>query len=60
MTFVELHAQSTFSFLEGAEHIATAFGHLVKELESVLGRKLTDEDGNSLVHDQEPTYVAQP
>jgi DNA-directed RNA polymerase subunit beta len=44
---------------EGAEQIATSFGHLVNELESVLGRKLTDEDGNSLVHDQDPTYIAQ-
>ena len=44
---------------EGNERIATAFEQLVTELETVLGRKLTDDDGNSLVHGQDPSYVAE-
>jgi len=31
----------------------------VTELEKVLDRKLTDDDGNSLVHEQDPAYVAE-
>jgi DNA-directed RNA polymerase subunit beta len=35
---------------EGAQHIATAFTALVEEVEGILGRKLVDDEGNSLVH----------
>jgi DNA-directed RNA polymerase subunit beta len=44
---------------EGNEAIAAAFTQLVVELETALGRKLTDDDGNSLVHGQDPSYVAE-
>jgi DNA-directed RNA polymerase subunit beta len=44
---------------EGNEAIAAAFTGLVTELETVLGRKLTDDDGNSLVHGQDPKFVAE-
>jgi len=44
---------------EGNEAIAAAFGQMVTQLEDGLGRKLTDDDGNSLVHDQDPQYVAE-
>ena len=44
---------------EGNERIAQVFGESVAELETILGRKLTDDDGNSLVHGQDPAYVAE-
>jgi DNA-directed RNA polymerase subunit beta len=44
---------------EGNERIAQVFGELVTELEGIIGRKLTDDDGNSLVHGQDPSYVAE-
>jgi DNA-directed RNA polymerase subunit beta len=44
---------------EGNERIASAFEQMVSELEEVLQRKLTDDDGNSLVHGQDPSYVAE-
>ncbi len=44
---------------EGNERIAAAFTELVNEIESTLGKKLTDDDGNSLVHDQDPSFVAE-
>jgi len=43
---------------EGNERIAAAFGDMVRQMEGVLGRKLKDEDGESLVHDKEHRYVA--
>ena len=45
--------------LEGNAAIAKAFGDLVEQIESVLNRKLTDEDGNPLVEGQEHRYVAE-
>ena len=36
-----------------------AFGELVGQIESVLRKKLTDEDGNPLVEGQEHRYVAE-
>jgi DNA-directed RNA polymerase subunit beta len=42
----------------GNEAIATAFTALATEIEKVLGKKLTDEDGNEIVHNQEPQFVA--
>ena len=44
---------------KGNERIAAAFGELVKEIEDVLKKKLTDEDGNPLVENQEHRYVAE-
>ncbi|HEY4232636.1 MAG TPA: DNA-directed RNA polymerase subunit beta [Lacipirellulaceae bacterium] len=44
---------------EGNEGIATAFTAMVIDLETALGRKLTDDDGNPLVHGQDPSYVAE-
>jgi len=43
----------------GNARIAETFGVLVEELEKVLGRKLTDEDGNPLVREQEHKFVAE-
>ncbi|HEY2841784.1 MAG TPA: DNA-directed RNA polymerase subunit beta, partial [Pirellulales bacterium] len=43
----------------GNARIAETFGALVEELEKVLGRKLTDEDGNPLVREQEHKFVAE-
>jgi len=43
---------------ESNEHIAIEFTKLVEEIEKVLQKKLTDEDGNELVHNQEPQFVA--
>ena len=44
---------------KGNERIALAFGELVKEIEEVLKKKLTDEDNNPLVENQEHRYVAE-
>jgi DNA-directed RNA polymerase subunit beta len=44
---------------KGNERIALGFGELVKEIEDVLKKKLTDEDNNPLVEGQEHRYVAE-
>jgi DNA-directed RNA polymerase subunit beta len=44
---------------EGNELVAKAFTAMVEQIEEVLGRKLTDEDNNPLVHDQSAAYVAE-
>jgi len=44
---------------EGNEHIAQVFGELVGEVEKIIGRKVTDEDGVPMIHDQDPAYVAE-
>ncbi len=44
---------------EGNEQIAQVFGEMITELEEILGRKITDDDGNSLVHGQDPAFVAE-
>ena len=43
----------------GNERIAAAFGALVGQIEEVLKKKLTDEDGKPLVEGQEHRYVAE-
>jgi DNA-directed RNA polymerase subunit beta len=43
---------------EGAANIAWAFGRFIEALEALLGRRMTDDDGNPLVHEQEHTFVA--
>ena len=44
---------------QGNAKIAQAFGTLVEQIEGILQRPLTDEDGNALVRDQEHKYVAE-
>jgi len=44
---------------EGNAKIAATFGELVGQIEGVLKKKLTDEDGNPLAQDQEHRYVAE-
>jgi DNA-directed RNA polymerase subunit beta len=44
---------------QGNAKIAQAFGNLVEQIEGILQRPLTDEDGNALVRDQEHKYVAE-
>jgi DNA-directed RNA polymerase subunit beta len=44
---------------EGNERIAAVFGELIGEIEKIIGRKVTDEEGNPIVHDQDPAYVAE-
>jgi DNA-directed RNA polymerase subunit beta len=44
---------------EGNKRIAQVFGHLVQEVEKVLGKTLKDDDDNPLVGDQDPKFVAE-
>jgi DNA-directed RNA polymerase subunit beta len=44
---------------EGAAKISAAFSAMVAEMEAVLQRPLTDDEGTPLVRDQEPKYVAE-
>jgi DNA-directed RNA polymerase subunit beta len=44
---------------DGNAKIAQAFGGLVEEVEGILQRPLTDEDGTPLVRDQEHKFVAE-
>ncbi|HET6879204.1 MAG TPA: DNA-directed RNA polymerase subunit beta, partial [Pirellulales bacterium] len=44
---------------QGNAKIAQVFGALVEQIEGILQRPLTDEDGNVLVRDQEHKYVAE-
>ena len=44
---------------EGNSSIATVFGAMVEEMEGVLGRPLTDEDGTQLVHGQEHKFIVE-
>ncbi|HVA48970.1 MAG TPA: DNA-directed RNA polymerase subunit beta [Pirellulales bacterium] len=44
---------------QGNAKIAQAFGALVEQIEGILQRPMTDEDGNALVRDQEHKYVAE-
>lgn len=44
---------------DGNAKIAATFGALVEEIEGILQRPMTDEDGNALVRDQEHKYVAE-
>jgi DNA-directed RNA polymerase subunit beta len=43
----------------GNAKVAEAFGAMVGEMESTLGRALTDEEGTPLVRDQEHRFVAE-
>jgi len=44
---------------EGAAQIAAAFRAMVEEMEAVLQRPLTDDEGTNIVRDQEPKFVAE-
>jgi DNA-directed RNA polymerase subunit beta len=44
---------------EGNKLIAQSFTTLVRELETVVGRPLTDDDGTPLAGDQDPKYLAE-
>jgi DNA-directed RNA polymerase subunit beta len=44
---------------DGNQRIAEAFGEMVAEIEGILGKTLTDEDGVPLVKDQDPRFVAE-
>ncbi len=43
---------------EGNEAIAAKFSEMIVEIEKILGKKITDEDGNEQVHNQDPQFVA--
>jgi DNA-directed RNA polymerase subunit beta len=44
---------------EGNQAIARTFGAMIDEIEKVVGKVLTDEDGVPLVRDQDPKFVAE-
>jgi DNA-directed RNA polymerase subunit beta len=44
---------------EGNARLAEVFGSMIEQIEGVLQRNLTDEDGNPLVRGQEPKFVAE-
>ncbi len=44
---------------EGNKAIALAFGAMIEEMEKVVGKVLTDEDGTPLVRDQDPKVIAE-
>ncbi|HMO12642.1 MAG TPA: DNA-directed RNA polymerase subunit beta [Pirellulaceae bacterium] len=45
--------------LEGNEKIAKAFAVMVDEIEKVIGKKLTDEDGNHYTQDQDVKFIVE-
>jgi DNA-directed RNA polymerase subunit beta len=44
---------------DGATKVAEAFTAMVAQIEDVLKKKLTDDDGNSIVHERDPKSVAE-
>jgi DNA-directed RNA polymerase subunit beta len=44
---------------EGAKKIARVFGAMIEEMEKVVGRVLTDEDGTPLVRQQDLKFVVE-
>jgi DNA-directed RNA polymerase subunit beta len=44
---------------EGNARIAETFGLMIEEIEGVIGRPITDEDGNHLVKNQEHKFVSE-
>lgn len=44
---------------EGNENIAQVFGNMIEQIESVLGKPVTDEDGVALTRDQDPKFIAE-
>ncbi|NIM08128.1 MAG: DNA-directed RNA polymerase subunit beta [Planctomycetales bacterium] len=43
----------------GNARIAEVFSEMVRELETLLGRTLADEDGTPLTRDQDPKFIAE-
>jgi DNA-directed RNA polymerase subunit beta len=44
---------------EGNKWVAQAFTTMVEELETIIGKTLTDEDGTPLAKDQDPKFIAE-
>ncbi|MCA9185389.1 MAG: DNA-directed RNA polymerase subunit beta, partial [Planctomycetales bacterium] len=44
---------------EGNQRVTEKFSEMIAEMEAVLGRTLTDDDGTPLAKDQDPKYVAE-
>jgi DNA-directed RNA polymerase subunit beta len=44
---------------DGNAKVAAAFGTVIEQIEGILQKKLTDEEGNALVRDQEHKFVAE-
>ncbi|MBM4000530.1 MAG: DNA-directed RNA polymerase subunit beta [Planctomycetes bacterium] len=44
---------------EGNAAIADKFGAMTAEMEKIIGRALTDEDGTPLTRDQDPKFIAE-
>ena len=44
---------------DGNEKITSAFNELVEQMEKVVGKELTDDDGHSLGGDQDPKFIAE-
>ena len=55
----EFEAKLKEAEAEGNSEIATAFSEMVTQIEDVLKKTLTDEDGTPLVQDQEHRFVAE-
>ncbi len=45
--------------VNGNTKIADRFGHMISEMEKVIGKTLTDEDQTPLVRDQDPKFIAE-
>ncbi len=43
----------------GNESISGKFSEMIKQMEAVVGRALTDDDGTPLVADQDPKFIAE-
>jgi len=44
---------------EGNQKIAQVFGEMIQAMERVVGKTLTDEDGQPLAGDQDPKFIAE-
>ncbi len=43
----------------GNEAVAAKFGDMIKQMEAVAGRAMTDDDGTPLIGDQDPKFIAE-
>ncbi len=44
---------------EGNQQIAEKFAALIADMEKIIGRPITDEDGTPLTRDQDPKFIAE-
>jgi len=44
---------------EGNADISTAFAEMIEQMEKVLGKPMTDDDGTPLTRDQDPRFIAE-